>query len=38
MHDILESEELDKALDDCEVRPSCLLGANIDNIGAPSFD
>ena len=37
MHEILESEELDKVLDDCEKRPSCLYNNNIDNADPPGF-
>ena len=37
MHDILEGEEIDKVLDDCENRPPCLYGNSIDDCLPPSF-
>ena len=37
MHDILESDDIEKVFDDCEKRPACLLGVNINNDIAPSF-
>ena len=38
LHEILESDELDKVLDDCEKRPSCLYGDSIDNSNPPDYD
>jgi len=35
-HDILESEELDKLLDDCEKKPVSLHGPTIDDEESPS--
>jgi hypothetical protein len=37
MHEILESEDLDKALNDCEQRPAGLFSAQITNEEPPSF-
>ena len=38
MHEILESGDLDKVLEDCEKRPSCLYGHNIDDQKPPGFE
>jgi hypothetical protein len=31
VHDILESEELDKALDDCDKQPPSLFSKNVNS-------
>lgn len=37
MHDILESEDLDKAFDDCDKQPPCILSAYITNDAPPGL-
>ena len=34
----MESSDLDKALNECEQRPACLMSAHITNDKPPSFD
>jgi len=38
VHDILESDELDKVLDDCEKKPATLYQPAINNEQPPSTD
>lgn len=38
MHEILESEELEQALNDCEQKPASLYSAHITNEQPPNFD
>ena len=38
LHEILESEDLDKALTDCEQRPACLMSTHITNEKPPGFE
>jgi hypothetical protein len=38
MHEILESDELDKALTDCEQKPATLFSTTINNQQPPNFD
>ena len=38
IHEILESEDLDKALTDCEQRPPCLMSTHITNEKPPGFE
>ena len=38
VHDILESDEIDKLFDDCEKKPASLYHPAIDNEDPPSCD
>jgi len=38
VHDILESEELDNLLDECEKKPPFLIGPSINNQDPPSCE
>jgi hypothetical protein len=38
LHEIMESEDLDKALTDCEQRPACLMSSHITNEKPPGFE
>lgn len=38
IHEILESEDLDKVLTDCEQRPGCLMSTHITNDKPPGFE
>jgi len=38
MHEILESEDLEKALADCELKPATLFSSNINDQQPPNFD
>lgn len=38
MHEILESDDLDKALTDCEQKPAALFSANINDNAPPNFN
>lgn len=38
MNEIMESEDLEKALNDCETRPNGLFSAHITNEQAPNFE
>ncbi len=37
-HDILEGDELDKLLDECEKQPSGLYEINVDGDSPPNFN
>ena len=34
----MESEDLDKALTECEQRPACLMSTHINNEKPPGFE
>lgn len=38
LHEIIESEDLDRALNDCEQRPPCLMSTHITNEQPPNFN
>jgi hypothetical protein len=38
LNEILECEDLDKALNDCEQKPACLFSAHITDQQPPSFE
>jgi hypothetical protein len=38
LHDILEGEDLFKALNECEQRPTCLMSTHITNEQPPGFN
>jgi hypothetical protein len=38
VHDILESDDLDKVLDECDKKPAGLFMTTVDNESPPSCD
>lgn len=38
IHDILEGDEIDKVIDDCSQRPSCIYAYHVNNTNPPKFD
>jgi hypothetical protein len=38
IHEILEDEDFERALNDCEQRPPCLMSSNITNEKPPGFE
>ena len=38
MHDILEGDEINRVLDDCQQRPPCLHAHDISDANPPRFE